>query len=145
MTGFEWVLQWQVFVFRSYCWYFLGNFNKIFCCHHCQIAWQALYKCTCKYLFWTLNFPHQTPHSWKNNICKIMISYRAMPKITKWDYVETMKEGFSVSHYFEIEHFLLDKGIYAHGNLVFSFCFCVFAYVILRSPCSPFSFLCFHV
>ena len=54
-----------------------------------------------------------------------------------------MKEGFSVSHHFGIEHVLLDKRIYVHGNLVFSLSFCVFGYVILWSPCSPLFFYVF--
>ena len=62
----------QVSVFRSYCWHFLGSINKIFFYHHCLIAWHALYKCTCKYLFRTLNFPYRIPHFWKNIICNII-------------------------------------------------------------------------
>lgn len=44
--------------------------------------------------------------------------------ITKWDQVKTTKKIFLISYYFEIEHFLLDKGFM----------------LFIEALCFPFSF-----
>lgn len=99
--------------------HFLGNFNNIFFHHHCQIAWQALYKRICKYFlnfkFSLLNSSFLKTKTKKKNNLQTYLQYNEFllgnTNITKWDQVEAKKKDFSVFHYSEIEYVFLDKGV----------------------------------